>query len=586
MEYKIAGDSTLLVRFGDSIDEEVGKKVRRARLALEEEKIEGIVELVPTYCSLYIFYNPFIVKTSELISRLEAVTSKAMEMALPEPRIVDVPVAYGGEYGPDLDELAQIHGLTREDVIKRHASKEYLVYMLGFTPGFTFCGSVDDDIATPRRKDPRLKILPGSVGIAGKQTGLYAVSSPGGWQLIGRTYMRFYNPDSPQPTPVRAGDYLRFVPIAPDVFEANRAEIDAVDTPSDYSDWRPGGVEIFETVVPGALTTVQDLGRYGYQELGISCSGAMDEISFRVANRLIGNGDNAPALEITMMGPKLKALGEALIAVTGADLSLTVNGSPAAMYRAIKISAGDVISFGQPVSGMRAYLAVTGGVSVPVVMGSSSTGLNARIGGFKGRKLIAGDVLNRVNAKIPESFIGCRVDPKELYFGADDETFRVIPGPETEHFTPEGVRTFYSSEYTLGENTDRMGARLEGPVIEHNGKGPNIISDGVTLGSVQVPGEGYPLVLLKDRQAVGGYAKIGTICTADAFRMGQKRPKDRVRFKEITLEEGQEILRRMEYVISGIGARELFIERSGAKDVELLRVTVEDKSFNVFVEKK
>ncbi len=586
LEFKVAGDSTLLVRFGNEIDEEVNKKVRSMRLALEEEKVEGIVEVVPTYCTLYIFYNPFIVSTEDLIATLKSVLAKAADRPLPTPRIVEVPVAYGGEHGPDLEGLAKLHNMTPEEVIKKHTSKDYLVYMLGFTPGFTFCGSVDDEIATPRHKDPRLKILPGSVGIAGKQTGLYAISSPGGWQLIGRTYTRFYNPDKNPPTPVRAGDYLRFVPIDAKTFEKNRADIDAVDQPADYTDWNPGGEPCFETVLPGALTTVQDRGRYGYQELGISGSGAMDEISYRVANRIVGNDDDAPALEITMMGPQFKVLRDALIAVAGANLSMTVNGTPAPMYKAMKVTAGDVIAFGAPVSGMRAYLAVHGGICVPIVMGSASTGLKAQIGGYKGRKLEKGDVLNVKASPIPEAFVGYGIDPAILNFGAENEILRVVPGPETEHFTEEGIKTFYSSEYELGENTDRMGSRLSGPKIEHNEKGPNIVSDGITLGSIQVPGEGYPLVLLKDRQAIGGYSKIGTVCTVDAFRMGQKRPGEKVRFREITVEEGQAILRRMEYIVSGIGAKERFMTETGVSDAEMLRVTVGDRSYNVFVEKK
>lgn len=586
MEFKIAGDSTLLIRFGNEIDEEVNKKVRSMRLALEEEAVPGIIEVVPTYCTLYIFYNPFIVRTNDLIARLKDVLAKAAEKALPEPRVIEVPVAYGGEYGPDLEGVAKQHGLTPKEVIKKHTSKEYLVYMLGFTPGFTFCGSVDDDLATPRHKDPRLKILPGSIGIAGKQTGLYAISSPGGWQLIGRTYMRFYNPDKTPPTPVRAGDYLKFVPVDAKTFEKNRAEIDAVDVPRDYSDWDAGGEPVFEAVLPGALTTIQDKGRYGYQELGISGSGAMDEISFRIANRLLGNDDNAPALEVTMMGPQLKVLKDALIAVTGANLSMTVNGSLTPMYTAVKVKAGDTVAFGAPVSGMRAYLAVNGGFSVPIVMGSASTGLKAQVGGFKGRKLEKGDVLNSAACPILERFVGYSIDPAILNVGVEDNIFRVIPGPETEHFTEAGIHTFYSSEYALGENTDRMGSRLEGATIEHNEKGPNIISDGITMGSIQVPGEGYPLVLLKDRQAIGGYSKIGTVCTIDAFRMGQKRPGEKIRFKEISLEEGQQILKKMEYIISGIGAKERFMEENGVADVEMLRVTVGDSSYNVFVEKK
>jgi KipI family sensor histidine kinase inhibitor len=586
LEYKIAGDSTLLIRFGNDIDVKVSNKVRAARLALEDERVEGIVELVPTYCTLYVFYNPLITTTGDLIRRLETVVSNAASRELPAPRVIETPVAYGGEYGLDLENLAKLHGLTPEEVIKRHSSKDYLVFMMGFTPGFAFCGPVDDEIATPRKRDPRLRVPPGSVGIAGKQTGLYAIASPGGWQLIGRTCKRFYDPARAEPISARAGDYIRFVPISHEEFEEKRAEIDAADAPPDYSGWDGGGVAVFETLTPGALTTIQDRGRYGYQELGISRSGAMDEVSLRVANRLVGNDENAPALEITMTGPRLKVLGGALVALTGANLSATIDGHPAPMYRAFSVSEGNVISFGAPVSGVRVYLAVNGGFSVPSVMGSASTNIKAQIGGYKGRKLETGDILNRKPAGMPKNFTGYSVDPAELDFAPEDGAIRVIPGPEEDHFTEEGKNTFYCSEYRLGTNSDRMGARLEGLAITHNEKGANIVSDGITLGSIQIPGEGYPIVLLNDRQAVGGYPKIGTICTVDAFRMGQKRPGDTVRFHKITLEEGQEILRRMERVITGIGVKDNFPEKTPASNAKIYRVTVGKRTFDVTVEEK
>lgn len=586
MDFKVAGDSAIVVRFGNEIDEETNKKVRSLRLVMDEETIEGVTEVVPTYCTLYIFYNPLVIETNTLIQKLKSIIEKAAERKLPEPNVVEVPVAYGGECGPDLEDLAKLHNLTPEEVIERHSGKEYLVYMLGFTPGFTFCGGLGDDLATPRHKDPRLKILPGSVGIAGKQTGLYAISSPGGWQLIGRTYMRFYDPAKTPPTPVKAGDYLKFKAISAEEFETNRAEIDSVDLPPDYSDWEPGGYEIFETVTPGMLTTIQDRGMLGYQELGISGSGAMDEISLRAANRIVGNDDNAPALEITMMGPHFKVLGDALVAVAGGDLSFSINDAPAPLYTAVKVVKGDKITFGAVKSGMRAYLAVSGGFSVPIVMGSASTGLKAQIGGYKGRKLQKGDVLNHSSQRLPRAFEGYSFDPGELNFEAEGDVFRVIPGPENDHFTPEGIKTFFTSEYKLGDNCDRMGCRMEGPKIEHNEKGPGIVSDGITMGSIQVPGEGYPLVLLKDRQAIGGYSKIGTVCTVDAFRLGQKKPGDKVRFVEVSLEEGQRLLRKMEYVVSGIGAKQKFQEMTGAEDGELLRMTIGDQFYNVFIEKQ
>ncbi len=584
MDYRIAGDRALVVRFGTEIDETTNKKVRAMRQLLEKEKIKGIDEVIPTYCTLYVFYDPFQTTPQDLIKKLTEIEGSADESQLPPPRVLKVPVAYGGECGPDLDNVAKVHNLTPDEVIKLHANKPYLVYMLGFTPGFTFCGGLDENLATPRHKDPRLKVPAGSVGIAGKQTGLYAIQSPGGWQLIGRTYMRFYDPSKTPPIPVRAGDYVEFIPVSHEEFEKNRSQVEADGSQDKVEFWQPGGEPVFEISSPGMLTTVQDRGRFGYQELGISCSGAMDEISFRLANRLVGNDDNEPALEITAVGPTMKVLTSALIAVTGADLSFAVNGQTKDPFQSLIVNPGDTISFGPIKKGMRAYLAVNGGLAVPEVLGSATTDLKIRLGGFKGRKLEKGDILNKRIAPIFDSFIGFSIDPAPFSFGGEDFTFRVILGPEDDHFSNAGMDTFLNSEYEISNNSDRMGSRLTGPVIEHGEKGPNIVSDGITYGSIQVPGEGYPLIMLKDRQAIGGYTKIATLCSVDAFRFGQMKPGEKVRFQAITLSQAQDLLWKMEYELTKVGLKERYLARTGAKKGNLYRFTDGGSICDIFLE--
>lgn len=584
MEILIAGDSTLVVRFGNEISEKVNQQVRAFRMAAEKVKIDGVVEYIPTYSTVYVFYDPLRICTKEIIKKLKQIGTEASHAELPTPNIVDVPVAYGGENGPDICNVADAHGLTTEEVIKRHSSKEYLVYMLGFTPGFTFCGGLGDDLATPRIKNPRTKVPAGSVGIAGKQTGLYAISSPGGWQLVGRTTKRFYDPEAEPPVPVKAGDYVRFVPITAEEFEAHRAEVEAADNPPDYSSWSPAGTPVFNVAVAGALTSIQDRGRFGYQELGISASGAMDELAFRLANRIVGNDDNTPALEITLIGPRLEVQKEALIAVTGADLSFTINNRPAPLYTAIKITNGDVIAFGAPQKGMRAYIAINGGISTPLVMGSASTNLGSKIGGYMGRKLEKGDILKSIDSKIPEAYINYSVNPEDFKFGAKDGVFRVILGPEDDHFTDDGIHTFFTNEYKLSDKCDRMGARLEGPAVAHNEKGAGIISDGITMGAIQIPGDGSPIVLLKDRGTVGGYSKIGTLCSVDVFRFSQNRPGESVSFEMISLDNAQKLLRQMEYQLSKVGLKQRLCDLTGCTKGDAYRITVGDNSYDVFIE--
>ncbi len=574
VDYRFSGDSTISVKFGSEISPDINKYVRSMRLLIERASISGIREVVPTYCSLYIHYDPLVIDDVELLEKLKSLEGKIEDVELPPPKIVDVPVVYGGEYGPDIEYVANYHGITVDDVVKYHANRPYLVYMLGFTPGFTFLGSVDDTIATPRLKNPRLKVPAGSVGIAGKQTGIYAISSPGGWQLIGRTYLRFYDPTRTPPTPVKAGDYIRFIPVSPEEFEIHRQEVEDVETMVVDKDWAPAGRGTIEVVSPGMLVTVQDRGRYGYQELGICTAGAMDEISFRVANRLVGNNDNAAALEVTFGGAVLRFLKDTMIAITGGNLSPLLNGNPADMYKVLKVKMGDVLSFGGCRKGFRSYVAIAGGIDVPVVMGSRATDLKAKIGGYKGRKLQRSDVLYTFDVDMDLSREGLSVDSSLFSFG-DEGIFRVVEGPDDEHFTKKAKDVFYSSEFIVTDKIDRMGYRLQGPYIEHSERGAGIISDGISLGTIQVPGEGYPIVLLKDRQAVGGYTKIATLLTVDAYRFSQLKPGDRVRFERVDVKFGHNLLREVERRLSTVGKRNRKVYRVRVNKV-VYEVVVEE----------
>ncbi|MCS7233525.1 MAG: 5-oxoprolinase subunit PxpB [Synergistetes bacterium] len=217
-KYLPMGDRAFLVRFGDEISEELNKKVRALALLVEKERLPGVEELVPTYRSLMICYNPIKVSPKDLESVLRKLVQNIGDVRLPDPKVIEVPTVYGGRYGPDLEFVARYHGLKPEEVIELHANRDYLVYMLGFTPGFTFLGGLDERLHTPRLSTPRKKVPAGSVGIGGKQTGLYAVSSPGGWRLIGRTYLKIYDPKREPPIIVKAGDYMRFIPISEEEF--------------------------------------------------------------------------------------------------------------------------------------------------------------------------------------------------------------------------------------------------------------------------------------------------------------------------------------------------------------------------------
>jgi KipI family sensor histidine kinase inhibitor len=221
----LAGDAALVVEFGDAIDPAINRQVHKLRLAVERDAIAGVVDLVPTYRSLLVAYDPLALDLDVLRARLEHLAGQLDDTPGPAPRVVDIPTSYGGEFGPDLAFVAAHHGLREEDVVQIHAGTEYLVYMMGFSPGFTYLGGMSERIATPRLKTPRTAIPAGSVGIAQQQTGIYPTESPGGWQLIGRTPVSLFDADRDPPVLVEAGDYIRFVPVRPDEYAAIQAQI-------------------------------------------------------------------------------------------------------------------------------------------------------------------------------------------------------------------------------------------------------------------------------------------------------------------------------------------------------------------------
>ncbi len=288
----------------------------------------------------------------------------------------------------------------------------------------------------------------------------------------------------------------------------------------------------------GMLTTVQDLGRFGFQGKGISAAGPMDSRSFRIANLLVGNDENAAGLEATILGPRLEFTEDTVLAVTGGDLQPILNGDPLPLYRAVAVHAGDELRFRGVRTGCRCYLAFAGGIDVPEVMGSRSTLLRAKLGGYEGRRLQKGDELKLFPAE-PLPHPEARQLPPED-FSAREITLRVIMGPQDDRFTEKGIETFLSTPYRVTEQADRMGIRLSGETIEHVTDG-NIITDGIVFGAVQVPSAGQPIIMAAERQPTGGYTKIASVCSADMPLLAQRKPGDTIRFEKIDVDAAQEL---------------------------------------------
>lgn len=295
----------------------------------------------------------------------------------------------------------------------------------------------------------------------------------------------------------------------------------------------------------GMLTTVQDLGRTGYQSQGFSVAGVMDVRSFRIANLLLDNPENEPVLEFTLIGPTLEFTSATIIAITGGDFQPTVNEEPVPMYTALYMNKGDILKFKSARTGSRGYIAFSSYLEVPVVMGSRCTNLKSKIGGFKGRKLQEGDYMNfRIKRRYLPFFLSRKLELDDVNeFEKDETVLRVVMGPQDDRFSKQGIETFLNSEYTVTSDFDRMGCRLEGPYIAAK-ESSDIISDGIAFGSIQVPAHGKPIILLADRQTTGGYAKIATVASVDIPKLVQRKTDHKIRFQPITVQEAQELYKK------------------------------------------
>jgi len=327
---------------------------------------------------------------------------------------------------------------------------------------------------------------------------------------------------------------------------------------------------MIEILDPGIFSTIQDLGRWGYQKYGISVSGVMDEVSARLANILVGNEENAAVIEFYMKGPTIKFHTSGYF-VVGGDVVVKLNNKEISPWTRYKANVGDVLKIDFLKSGAYGYIAFSGGIDIEPILGSRSTYLRAKIG----KRLEAGDKIPiGLNYNIPpvESL------PESLRPKYSNQVeVRVVLGPNEDHFTENGIKTFLSSWYTLTPESDRMGYRLDGPKIEHSKLGPDIITDAVPLGSIQVSGNGLPIIMLADRQTTGGYAKIGVVIRVDIPKVAQLRPGGKIRFRKVSVDEAHELLLKRERKLS-------LIKKMIYGKAIYTKIKVKKRDFEIFVE--
>lgn len=487
------------VTFGHEIDPAVNAAVHDLTRALLADLPSGVTDLIPSYASLYVEFSPAL--TSE--RALRAQIARAPRVPAAGARHHELPVAY---VGPDLAEVAAATGLSVQEVIDLHSGADYRVYTLGFTPGFPYLGPLPQALRLPRLATPRAHVPAHSVAIADAQTGVYPVASPGGWHLLGTALQAVYDPSRAEPFLLEPGDSVRFVPA--------QGEAPPPTRPVELLPEHPRHPAL-RVLQPGLQDLLVDEGRLLMGRYGLARSGALDQRSARLANRLLGNSPSALLIELSLHGPVLEVTRPLVLALAGYGLSPVLNGSELEPFTSFQAPAGSVLTFKPTPDGARAYLAVAGGFESRRFLGSASVDLRAGIG----RPLAAGDMLGVAEPK--GALPGFSFRPHRRASGAT--WLRLLPGPQ---WNQDAAHALSEGRFRVA-SADRMGIRLAGGPVP----GGQVLSEAAPIGALQVTPGGTPLLLLADRGTVGGYAKPALLHPGDLPKAGQLRTGEWVRFR-------------------------------------------------------
>jgi len=499
--------------------------------SLHADPIDGIEEIVPAARTLLIRFRPARVAPAALRTRIGARRVDAVVER--DATLVEIPVDYDGE---DLDDVARMLGITREEVVRRHTGSDYTVAFTGFAPGFAYLTGGDASLNVPRRATPRTRIPAGAVGLAGAFSGVYPQASPGGWQIIGITAVPMWDLAREVPALLQPGFRVRFVDRA--AMDAGARATAAATTPAVPATPAPPSAATgaaLEILATGVQALFQDTGRHGQAGQGVSASGAMDRASLRAANRLVGNAGDAAAIEIANGGFELRCRGDVVVAVTGADAPLrltTADGHPvpARGWEPIALCDGDRLALGEPRAGIRSYLAVRGGFDIAPVLGSHASDTLARVGPPAigvGDRLPIGAVARGAIVGAPE------LPPADLPSTTEVVELDVVMGPRTDWFTPEAVALLAGQVWRVTPQSNRVGLRLAGEVSLARAITGELPSEGTALGALQVPPSGQPVLFLADHPLTGGYPVIACVATHHLDRAGQIPIGAGVRFRPI-----------------------------------------------------
>lgn len=533
----IASDQALLV------EEEDLEGAMRLHAALVAAPPTGVVELVPAARTVLVRFDPTLVDEVTLAKELSRV--EAVHGGLPTAGSVTIGVRYDGQ---DLDEVADLLGVSTEQLAARHAAATWRVAFTGYAPGFGYLVGDDPIFDVPRRSSPRTRIPAGSVGLAGTFSGVYPRESPGGWQLIGRTDAPMWDLHRDPPALLAPGMTVRFERleresvistssiqrsvVAPDAPTAG------VAGPGVSTSSTSGAVEV---VRPGLQLVIEDLGRPGHAALGVSASGTADRRALRAANRAVGNTPGAAGFELAGGGAVLRFTGPAVVAVAGAPAETTIvrsDGPPLPVEHgaATALEDGEELRLGAVSAGLRTLIAVRGGLDLEPALGSLSSDTLAGLGpgDLGGRPLRAGDVVPLHGpAAAPHAVDPCPAPADPLPAPGDTVELRILLGPRDDWFTPAGVRTLVEQEWTVTPRSDRVGVRLEGAVPLERDIAGELPSEGAVTGAIQVPPDGQPVLFLPDHPLTGGYPIIGAVIDRDLDLAGQLPPGVRIRFRPV-----------------------------------------------------
>ena len=527
-------EKALCIDWGNIIDEHINSLVASLDKLIRLNPFLGFIETVPAYSTLTIYYQPGLV-TGEAKSPFNNVKNY-VETLLPAispahqgpGNLIEIPVCYDAGFGPDLESVAFTNDLTKKEVIDIHRNKEYKVYMMGFLPGFAYLGQLDDAIATPRKQTPALKVKEGSVGIGGKQTGIYPLDSPGGWQIIGRSPLVLFDPKKENPFLLKTGDRVKFFSINKEEFLQTWSALRKTSPDSK----KMGQADVV-VIKPGAFSTLQDGGRWGFQSFGLPLSGAMDERAFLLANALAGNSMNEAVIECTMGGLLLQFKKKACIAVTGAGTAL-VNHRPVKNYQPLTLWAKDLLEIKYNHNGIRTYIAVSGGFAAPALMNSRSSLPLAGIGNILQKE-------EGVQIESGHSLQSGKIDHSLIMHYSPEPVIRIFEGPEMTWMNKQETEKIYVQKFSVSHQSGRMGIRLNSMPIYVN-KGEQLVSSAVTKGTIQLTPDGQLIVLMSDCHTVGGYPRVAQIAAADLPLIAQSKPGDIIRFKKILFPEAEELV--------------------------------------------